>query len=279
MKRILLAVSTLASLACATTQPPAAAAPPCNPGHTILNATAWVQHAAEYRAAAIQTYATARRALDAALADPSWTGAQEETDNDPSQPPAVILDIDETTLDNTPFEARVIRAGTTYDERTWKQWTSEGAAPVIPGAAEFLAYAKGRGVRVFYITNRDLDEEPGTRRNLEELGLPLDPAVETLLLKGTLGFNTSDKSPRRAHVAASHRVLLLVGDDLNDFTNARDKSQSERAAIIEQTRDWWGSRWFMIPNPMYGSWERALTGGQGAPCEQVQKKIDALRER
>jgi acid phosphatase len=77
---------------------------PCNPGHTILNATLWVQSSAEYRAAATQTFAAARRALDEALADPARVGALEEMNEDPSQPPAVIVDVDETVLDNTPFE-------------------------------------------------------------------------------------------------------------------------------------------------------------------------------
>ncbi|HEX2062022.1 MAG TPA: HAD family acid phosphatase, partial [Thermoanaerobaculia bacterium] len=173
----------------------------------------------------------------------------------------------------TPFQARVIREGKTYDEPTWKTWTAEGAAPAVPGAAEFLAYAKSRGVTPFYITNRDEDERAGTRANLERLGYPVSD--ETLLLR----TNNSDKSPRRAHVAKSYRVLLLLGDDLNDFASAREKSHAERAQIITDTRSWWGTRWFILPNPMYGSWERAAIGSGGEPCAQVQRKIDALRDR
>jgi 5'-nucleotidase (lipoprotein e(P4) family) len=253
---------------------------PCNPGHTILNATLWVQQAPEYRAVARQTYAAARTALDAALADPNWVGAEEETANDPSQPPAVILDVDETALDNTPFETRVLRAGTTYDKKTWVEWVNESAALPIPGAKEFLDYARSRGVTPFYITNRDSpDEAEGTRRNLERVGFPIDATGETLLLRGENGWKSSDKSPRRAHVAATHRVLLLIGDDLNDFVNARDKSAAERDAIMERTAAWWGKRWFMVPNPMYGSWERAAIGNEGTLCEQVQRKVEVLRDR
>jgi acid phosphatase len=280
MNRVLVALLTLASLACATqpaAQAPAPApTPTCNPGHSILNATLWVQSAAEYRASALQTYNAATRALDAALADPSWNAATEETDNDASQPPAVILDLDETTLDNTGFEARVIREGKTYDRATWKQWTSEGIATAIPGAAEFLAYAQSRGVTPFYVTNRDLDEEPGTLRNLQTLGYPLSAKTDTLLMRGKQG-TSSDKSPRRAHVAATHRVLVVLGDDLNDFANAREASKADRDAIIDRTKSWWGTRWFILPNPMYGSWERAAIGTGGSPCEQLQRKIDALR--
>ena len=272
----------LVSACTAAVTPPAVDPVParqCNPGHALINATLWVHSAAEYRASALQTYATARRQLDAALADRSWAGAEEEKNEDPSQPPAVILDLDETTLDNVGYEARAIKRGITYDKALWREWVSESAAGAVPGASEFLAYAKSRGVTPFYITNRDFDpEHPGTLRNLERLGFPL--AADTLLMRGTRPEWKSDKSGRRALIASTHRVLLVIGDDLNDFTNAREKSQTERDAIMNRTASWWGTRWFMLPNPMYGSWESAATGGgEGTPCEQLQGKIDALRER
>ncbi|MDP9194383.1 MAG: hypothetical protein M3P06_22015 [Acidobacteriota bacterium] len=293
MKRALLLFFTFASFACATATTPAAtpvpapmtptvaevAPAPCDPGHSLLNATLWVQTSAEYRAAALQTFAAAHGGLDVALANPFAKGALEETSNDPTQPPAVILDLDETVLDNTAFEARAIRAHKTYDSKLWKSWTAEGAALAIPGAADFLAYAKSKGVTPFYITNRDLDEEPGTRRNLERLGFPFDPNVKTLLMKGMNGWTTSDKSPRRAHVAASYRILLLIGDDLNDFVTAHDKTVAERTALVDSVRAWWGQTWFIVPNPMYGSWERSAVSSGGSPCEQMQKKVDALRDK
>jgi 5'-nucleotidase (lipoprotein e(P4) family) len=282
MKRL---APLLLFVACTTTMPPPAAPepetveaavtsapPPCNPGHSILNAVLWVQSSAEFRAASIQTYNAARRALDEALADKTRIGATEETSDGPDQPPAIIVDADETVLDNTPYEARAIRAGTTYDKKMWKEWTAEGAAPAMPGATEFLQYAESRGVTVFYVTNRDEDERAGTRANLERLGLPLRGDIETLLLR----TGTSDKSPRRREVAKVYRILLLVGDDMNDFANVREAPWNERDALIEKTKDWWGTRWFMIPNPMYGSWERAAIGSGGTPCAQLQRKIDAL---
>lgn len=264
--------------ACASTtptpNPAASAAAPCNPGHSILNATLYVQSSAEYRAAAIQTFAAARRALDEALADPARVGATEETNDDPSQPPAIIVDADETVLDNTAFEARVIQKGITYDEALWKRWTSEGAATAIPGAAELLAYAKSRGVTVFYVTNRDEDERAGTMANLRRLGYPIDDAGANLLLRQN---KISDKSPRRKQVADRYRVLLMAGDDLNDFANVRRAPWQEREDLITKTKDWWGTRWFMLPNPMYGSWEHAAIGSGGTPCEQLERKIRALK--
>lgn len=277
MKRTLLAASLLFTFACATTTPTPAPQPQCNPGHSLVNAVLWVNNSAEYRAAALSTFSAARRSLDAALADTTWVGAQEENANDPSQPPAIILDLDETSIDNTEYEARAIRAGVTYEQQLWRQYVSEGSAKALPGAAEFLAYAKSRGVTPFYITNRDTPEErEGTHANLERLGYPLDANVETLLMRGG-DWKGSDKGPRRAFVAKSYRVLLLLGDDLNDFTNARDKTEAERTAIVNTMQDWWGTRWFMVPNPMYGSWEGAAIGSSGTPCEKLQRKIDALQ--
>jgi 5'-nucleotidase (lipoprotein e(P4) family) len=247
----------------------------CNPGHTLVNATLYVQSSAEYRAAATQTFAAAQRALDEALADRTRVGATEETNADPSQPPALIVDADETVLDNTGFEERAIAQGITYDEKLWKQWTSESLATAIPGAAEFLAYAKSRGVTVFYVTNRDEDERPGTLANLRKLGYPLDDAGANLLLRGA--DRNSDKSPRRQWVADRYRILLMAGDDLNDFANLRRAPWKERDQFVTDKKDWWGTRWFMIPNPMYGSWERAAIGSGGTPCEQLERKIRALK--
>lgn len=278
MKHTLLALLVLTGCATApAAQNAATATQPCNPATALVNSVLWTQSAAEYRASALQTYAAARRQLDVALADRSWVGAEEETNEDPSQPPAVILDLDETAIDNSAYETRVLRIGKTYDDAMWDQWVGESAAAAVPGAKEFLEYAKSRGVTPFYVTNRDeTPEGPGTRRNLERLGFPM--TADSVLLRGTRPEWKSDKSGRRAHVASTHRVLLLIGDDLNDFVNARDKSQAERDAIIARTANWWGTRWFILPNPMYGSWERAAIGaGEFGPCEQLQKKLDALR--
>lgn len=282
MRRIAPLLLLLAACTSATTSAPSptpaaipmpSAARPCKPGHTILNATLYVQSAAEYQAAATQTFNAARAAIDAALADPTRIGALEETSDAPAQPPAIITDLDETVLDNTPFETRVIRAGLTYDRKMWKEWTAEGAAGAIPGALAFLTYAKSRGVTVFYISNRDEDERTGTRKNLERLGFPLDASVETLLLRS----DSSDKSPRRAQVAAAYRVLLLAGDDLNDFANMREKNWQERNELVTRMEPWWGTRWFMLPNPMYGSWENAAIGPGGTPCERVDRKVKRLQ--
>lgn len=292
-KSLLFALQVLFLTACTTTATapvtpmgtpqPVSAAPqtavsarPCNPGDTILNATLWVETSAEYQASARQTYAVARRLLDTALADQSWS-ALDQGPSAASLPPAIILDLDETAMDNGSFESRAIRSGTTYTPQLWNEWISESAAGATPGAADFLAYANSRGVTPFYITNRKAAEKPATRVNLEKLGYPLSKTEDTLLVVGEHPDWTNDKTSRREFVASSHRVLMLFGDDLNDFAAAAGKTRAERNAIVLQHQGDWGLKWFILSNPIYGSWERAtMTGASGATdCD---KKIERLRQ-
>jgi acid phosphatase len=284
MRKLLIAALVL-SAACAS-QPmntaPASAATtpaPCAPQHALVNSTLWMQTSAEYDASALQTYASARRMLDAALSDPTWTAATEQTAPATLLPPAIILDLDETAIDNSVYEARGIRSGKPFTDAQWQGWVDEGSATAVPGVLEFLAYARSRGVTPFYITNRTGAQEAGTRRNLERLGFPLSASDDTLLTKAERPeWAASDKSARRAYVASKYRVLLLFGDDLNDFAFAAGKSLEERDTIIRNTTQHWGTRWFILPNPNYGSWEKSALGNTNSSgCEQLQKKIDALR--
>lgn len=257
----------------ATTETPQPAPPQCTPGNALINASLWEQSSAEFRAISLQTFGNARRALDAQLADTSRVGALEEKNEDPSQPPAIVTDLDETVIDNTAFEARMVQAGVTYTSDAWKAWVAEAKAKAMPGAKEFLDYTKSRGVTIFYVTNRKLKEEgEGTRRNLENLGYPFEPGVETLLMR----TDTEDKAPRRRDVAAKYRLVMLMGDDLNDFANMKEAPQADRWNLVAQQGDWWGTRWIIMPNAMYGSFERAAIGPGGTPCEQMERKVRAL---
>ncbi|MBK5259340.1 MAG: 5'-nucleotidase, lipoprotein e(P4) family [Thermoanaerobaculia bacterium] len=260
-----LALALVLLTGCATVPaPPLPTTAPCNFGLALVNASLWVQLASEYDASAIQTYNAARRAVDASVV----AGGE--------KPLAVILDVDETVVDNTAFEGRMVRKGITYDKTDWQQWVSESRAKAIPGAAEFLAHARARGVTPFFITNRDVSEEPATRKNLETLGYPLGTAEDTLLTKGEREeWNTSDKSGRREWVASRYRVAAVLGDDLNDFIDAHSASQQERDALVARNAAEWGSRWFILPNPMYGSWESPILEGT-KECTALQKKIEAL---
>jgi len=237
--------------------------------HEMLYSILWMQTSAEYGALARSVYVLARRALEAALADPAWTAALEQQGLAPlPDKTAVILDIDETVLDNSPYEAQLILEGKPYNDADWKQWVLQGKADSIPGALGFVRYAESLGVMVYYVSGRDAEtpgdhaspQEQATRRNLEALGFALPPGEDTVLLKNENPGWGSDKSSRRAYIAQSYRILLLIGDDLGDFLGGVKTDINLRKAMVEERGDLWGRGWIVLPNAMYGSWEGALFG-------------------
>jgi 5'-nucleotidase (lipoprotein e(P4) family) len=252
---------------------PGAAAPAATKAprvtHEELQAVLWMQTSAEYWASATAVYAAARRGIDAGLKDRKWTAALEQQGEFRRLPPAIILDIDETVLDNSRFQGRMIEDDKFYDPAVWDLWVAGHRATSVPGAVDFLRYAEERKVAVFLVSNRTLAQEAATIENLRILQIHATP--EMLLSKDENGW-TSDKSPRRAFVAANYRVLALVGDDLNDFVSANDKTLKERAALAAANAAFWGSRWFLLPNAMYGSWDRSLYPGIADEDAQLAKK-------
>lgn len=229
--------------------------------HQNLNAVLWMQTAAEYAASTIQLYQIATDNLERALNDTSWTAATEQLRTDFSKlPPAIIVDIDETIIDNSPYQARLIRAGIEYDSRMWVAWCKEAKARPIPGSLEFLRMAHEKGVTIFYVTNRDSKLKEATRKNLGNAGFPFHKTVDTLLMKREKPeWSSSDKGPRRSHVARNYRIIMQFGDNIGDFLSKIHTDTAERMTLTLARNDWWGRRWFMVPNPSYGSWLESLT--------------------
>lgn len=224
----------------------------CRAAHENLNAVLWMQTSAEYQMICESAYGRATEALDRALADGKWTAAPEQTGAQPlPAKTAVVLDLDETVLDNSPFEGALVLGSADFSEQRWLEWSQRGAARLIPGSAEFIRAAAAKSVEIFYITGRSTAEKAATKKNLA--GLPVSD--ETLLCKGEQG---KSKSEQRAYVARTHRILLLVGDDLGDFIDGSTAAPEQRRLVAGKYRDWWGERWIVLPNPCYGSWERAL---------------------
>ena len=255
----LVAVVLLVTLGCAA--PRIAQQAPDPPASDLLNAVLWMQRSVEYKASALTAFALARIRLDQALADPNWTGApKEQAGAYPSLPPAVILDIDETILDNSGYQAWMALKGTTFDPKTWNAYVNTVTSLPIPGALEFARYADSKGVKVFYVTNRTVEEEPATRKNLEKFGFPMGGTADTMLMTRKQPDWGSAKGTRRAHVARSYRVLLNVGDNFGDFVDEYRGSEAERLKVLEQHKDRWGREWIMIANPSYGSFESAPFG-------------------
>lgn len=277
MNRIVWTCAALLSLgACASA--PVADDPGELAVHPVQQATLWTQTSGEYRAAALQAWRAAHRTLALALRDRTWTAAPEQTGDVSGLPPAIIVDADETVIDNSPFEARLVLDNAVFEPGRWSQWVAERRAQAVPGALAFLQHAAERGVTVFYVTNRDHADEAATRDNLRALGFPLAAGRDVILTRGENGWD-SDKGPRRAHVAAGYRIVLMAGDDLNDFVSGTRRGVSARNAVMARYRDWWGERWIVLPNPMYGSWERALYGFESGltEAEKQRRRRAALR--
>jgi len=252
-------LALVVALGCAT--PQVARQAPDPPASDLLNAVLWMQRSVEFKASALTAFALARIRLDQALADSSWTGApREQTGAYQSLPPAVILDVDETILDNSGYQAWMALRGTSFDPKTWNVYVNTVTSLAIPGALEFVRYADAKGVKVFYVSNRTAEEEPATRKNLEKLGFPMGGGVDTMLMTRKQPEWGSAKGTRRAFVAKSYRVLLNVGDNLGDFVDEYRGTEAERMKVLEQHRERWGREWIVIANPAYGSFESAPFG-------------------
>lgn len=237
-------------------------------GHNNLNAVLWMQTAAEYRALTRQAYHAATLNLKDALADHHWTAALEQTDEYENLPPAVILDVDETVLDNSRYQAWLIQKDKRFSRVSWDWWISTGKAGAVPGALEFIRAAQKKGVKVFLVSNRECRKRKGRAEacpqkqdivdNLARLGLKGFPARQ-ILLKGERKEWGSEKKDRRFLLSVRYRILMLFGDDLGDFIpGVRKLSWQKRAELVEKYRNRWGQRWFVLPNPSYGSWQRVL---------------------
>lgn len=286
----LAACETLAPRATATPPPepvavtPVAAAPAGPAANDNLNAVAWLQTSVEFRLIAGQTWRSALVQLDRAIKTPAWDALTKEDRITPmlGLPTAVIVDVDETVLDNSPYQARLLRDGQSYNEATWAEWVREEAAKPVPGAVEFARAAAARGVTIFYVSNRAQDLNDATVNNLRKLGFPIKDASQFLGL-GTVvdGCESegSEKGCRRQLVGRSHRVLLQIGDQIGDMVTIVANTPEGREQAVRPYLGWVGERWFVLPNPTYGSWEPALFNNAWSlpETERRQKKLDALR--
>ncbi len=206
-----------------------------------LMAVLWCQTSAEYRALAYQAYNIARLRLD------------EELQISRNQKRAVIVDIDETVLDNSRYNAKEITDKQIYPDDFY-HWIDMAKAEAIPGAKEFLDYAISKGCDVFYISNRKVRFLDGTLRNLQKLGFPQADDSHVLLKE-----DISSKEGRRQEVAKTHYIALLIGDNLIDFSEVFDiKSVEGRLASVENYKDNFGKKFIVLPNPMHGAWFKAL---------------------
>ncbi len=256
-RSICAALSMLLSAGCAST------------ANNNFNSLLWMQSSAEYRANTTQAYNTALKNIDAALRDRKWTAAKEQTGEFSSLPPAVVMDIDETVLDNSRYMGKMVLEGGEWSQATWDEWLALKDATAVPGAVEFINAMKDKHVRVVFISNRECrkdgrtgsgcSQEADTIENLSKVGVA-GVLPENVLLAGERDGWTSEKKSRREEISKQYRIVMLFGDDLGDFL-ADVKSgitPEERDRLVGEYKNNWGRKWFMLPNPTYGSWLNVL---------------------
>ena len=242
---------------------PVAPAPAGPAADDNLNAVAWSQTAIEHDLLYVQTYRDAQMQLLKALKDSRWDALSKDDRIAPLKglKPAVVLDVDETALDNSPYQARLIQSGGEYNEADWAAWCKEEAARALPGAVEFTQFAAKHGIAVIFISNRAKDLDSVTLDNLRQVGFPVS-GPEAFLGLGTFVEGCeqigTEKGCRRQLISRKYRVLMQVGDQIGDFADVIANNAEGRQQAMAPYLKWIGTRWFILPNATYGSWEPAL---------------------
>ena len=231
----------------------------------------FMQKAGEYRALTYQAFNLARWNLDT---DFDKRNVKKLPKPERKTPRAIVVDVDETVLDNSPQQAYNVKNRLPFDLKNWYAWGEMRSAKAIPGAVDFLNYANRKGVKVFYVSNRDEVQKQATIDNLKSAGFP-DATDETVLLRQT----ESSKEARRQSISTKYRIVLLVGDNLDDLSNVFErKSVDDRFAEVDKARESWGKKFIVLPNAMYGSWESAIYEYQRlTDIQKSQKRTESLQ--
>lgn len=222
----------------------------------------WMRTSAEYRALAYQGYNVAMNAVKMAVTDPSHQ----------RKPLAIVLDADETVVDNTKLMGEsIVNGNGRFDAPWWRQAVHQGKSQAMPGAVDFLNEVHKQGVEIFYVSNRyapvNLDV---TIQNFKELGFPSVDKDHVLLFD-----KDSDKQPRFDMIAKKYYVVLYMGDNAGDFPIAtKGKTLAERNGIIDAHKEDFGTTFVVFPNPAYGSWVSALAKGYQNLSPEEQKQVN-----
>lgn len=237
--------------------------------NALLWAVAWKQTAAEFGALCHQAYNLARLRVDQALA------ARGPGD----KPLAVITDVDDTVVHAGSYWGYLINEGREFfDDTVWDRWLPENRITAVPGALEFFRHCRGAGVEVFYVTNRDQGERTFeyALAQLDFLGFPYADADHLTVYR-----DTSDKTPTKRAVERTHELVLMLGDNLNDYK--RDyyvADVDERYALMERDRADYGDRFILLPNPTDGHWVRAIFGeSEPAPTDANRRRLHEAATR
>ena len=235
---------------------------PQSSARDYTNAVLWQQTSGEYRALCFQAYNFARLSLKEAL----W-------DLQNAKPNCVIVDIDETVLDNSPFQGHEIKKGLSYSPADWTAWTNLSKADTVPGALSFLKFAASKNIETFYVSNRDEKDYNATLKNLKAYGFPYADEAHLMVSKGS-----SDKEPRRKQILEKYNILLLCGDNLSDFSNVFYRENRNTLETVNGNQLLFGTKYIVLPNPMYGDWEKPLYQGEKlSDPEKAKQRLERLK--
>jgi 5'-nucleotidase (lipoprotein e(P4) family) len=205
-----------------------------------IQAILWQQNAAEYKALTYQAYNLAKLQLDKTFAK-----------NNFKKPIAIVTDIDETVLDNSPYSGKQVKLDENYSSIRWTEWVKKERAKEVPGALSFFKYAKSKGVEIFYISNRSSKQTTETIKNLKLRGFPFADKAHVFLKD-----NSSAKETRRNAVRKTHEIVLFLGDNLSDFSSVfENRSTDNRNKSVDSLKTFFGEKFIVFPNPIYGDWE------------------------
>lgn len=239
-------------------------APAENVREYSVQSVLWQQNSAEYIALCYQAFNVAKLNLDQFIADETLKGKKL----------AIITDIDETVIDNSPYNAKLIEKNQEFTQEEWIVWSAREEAEEVPGAAEFLNYAAGKGIEIFYVTNRMESERSSTIRNMKKLNFPYTDDAHLLLRT-----ETSSKKDRFEKVR-DHKdrvVVMYLGDNLSDFSHGFEApSSEERNNLAKEFKNNWGINFIVLPNPMYGDWE--TKGIYKGKFDWTDKEKDSIRK-
>ena len=198
----------------------------------------WQKNSAEYVALSYQAYNLAKFRLD------------EKLNLEFNKRPAIVIDLDETVLNNLPYNEMLIDSSEIFTQESWSKWVNKKIATKVPGSLEFINYAKSKNVKIVYLSNRRVENYDPTKENLVNLGYPFDE--DTLML---LRDETSDKTARR-NTLNDYEIIMLLGDNLADFNSVfYKKSNNERIQSVDSLSKMFGDKFIVFPNLIYGDWE------------------------
>ena len=198
----------------------------------------WHKNSAEYKALCLQAYNAAKNKLDIELS------------KNIDETLAIVADIDETILNNTPYNEMLIKENASFNQENWSDWVNKKIATAVPGSLDFFNYADSKGVEIIYLSNRRVENYEPTKENLISLGFPFKESTQMLLRT-----NSRDKDERRKSIE-NYNIIMFIGDNLGDFDSTFfDKDNEERWEISKSKKEKFGDSFILIPNLIYGDWE------------------------